>query len=75
MKSVARHGHDGVERFVFKSDSVHITMHPLDSPAFVSLTRSVENGPIYVKRYNLGHACLREFGRENAVSTPDLKDT
>ena len=50
-------------------------MHPLDSPAFVSLTRPVENGPIYVKRYNLGHACVRKFGRENAVSTPNLKDT
>lgn len=43
--------------------------------AELALTRSVENGPIYVKCYNLGHACLGEFGRENAVSPRNLKDT
>jgi hypothetical protein len=53
----------------------HVTAQPFDPFAFVSRTRTIENGLIHVETDDVAHACSEELGAENAVAAANIENT
>ena len=70
-----RDGHDGVEGLRLQHNIEHVTSYPLDVPAIVARTRSVENGLIYVETDHLAHTCINEFRSQKSITASNVEHT